>query len=151
MKTNSLLLMCESRYRPSSRVSTTMCNTALTKYGKKERKITDRYEANITVMEPVTDAKRYALVNFKRDPSKKKLNTLRAGRNKVKQTAQRCANNYWLQLCQSIKLSSNTGNIRGTYAGIKKATGPSIKNTAPLKTKTMEVITDCNKQMEKCV
>ena len=37
------------------------------------------------------------------------------------------------------------------YDGIKKTTGPSTKKAAPLKTKTGEVITDCNKQMERCV
>ena len=42
-------------------------------------------------------------------------------------------------------------NIRGMYTGIKKTTGPSIKKTAPLKTKVAEVITDCNRQMERCV
>ena len=43
------------------------------------------------------------------------------------------ANNYWLQLCQSIQTSSDTGNIRGMYDGIKKATGPTMKKTAQLK------------------
>ena len=37
------------------------------------------------------------------------------------------------------------------YDGIKKATGPTIKKTAPLKTKSGEVITDSNKQMERWV
>ena len=58
---------------------------------------------------------------------------------------------FYLQLCQSIPLSSDTGNIRGIYDRIKKATGPSIKKTAPLKTKTEEIITDCSKQMERWV
>ena len=102
-------------------------------------------------MEPVIDAKRSALINFKRDPSQRNKTTLRAARNKVQQTARHCANNYWLQLCQSIQTSSDTGNIRGMYDGIKKATGPTIKKTAPLKTKSGEVITDSNKQMERWV
>ena len=41
---------------------------------------------------------------------------------------------YWLQLCQSIQTSSDIGHIRGICDGIKKATGPTIKKTAPLKT-----------------
>ena len=126
-------------------------DTALTTYGKKHRKNTDWYEANITLMEPVIDAKRSALINFKRDPSQRNKTTLRAARNKVQQTARHCANNYWLQLCQSIQTSSDTGNIRGMYDGIKKATGPTINKTAPLKTKSGEVITDSNKQMERWV
>ena len=114
-------------------------------------KNTDWYEANITLMEPVIDATRSALINFKRYPSQRNKTTLRAARNKVQQTARHCANNYWLQLCQSIQTSSDTGNIRGMYDGIKKATGPTIKKTAPLKTKSGEVITDSNKQMERWV
>ena len=115
-------------------------DTALTTYGKKQRKN--------TLMEPVIDAKRSALINFKRDPSERNKPALRAARNKAQQTARHCANNYWLQLCQSIQTSSDTGNIRGMHDGIKKATGPTIKKTAPLKTQSGEVITDSNKQIE---
>ena len=93
-------------------------DTALTTYGKKQRMNTDRYEANITLMEPVIDAKRSALINFKRDPSQRNKTALRAARNKAQQTARHCANNYWLQLCQSIQTSSDTGHIRGMYDGI---------------------------------
>ena len=102
-------------------------------------------------MEPVIDAQRSALINFKRDPSERNKTALRVARNKAQQTARHCANNYWLQLCQSIQTSSDTGNIRGMYDGIKKATSPTIKKTAPLKTKSGEVITDSNKQMERWV
>ena len=48
---------------------------------------------------------------------------------------------YCLQLCKSIQMSSDIGNIWFMYDGIKKATGLSIKKTAPLKTKTGEVVT----------
>ena len=44
-------------------------DTALTTYGKKQRNNTNWYETDITVMKPVIDAKRCALINFKRDPS----------------------------------------------------------------------------------
>ena len=74
-----------------------------------------------TLMEPVIDVKRSALINFKRDPSERNKTALRAARNKAQQTTRHCANNYWLQLCQSIQTSSDTGNIRGMYDGIKKA------------------------------
>ena len=37
--------------------------------------------------------------------------------------------------CNSTR-TSDTGNIIGMYGRIKKATGPSIKKTAPLETKT---------------
>ena len=99
-------------------------------------------------MEPVIGAKRSALTTFKRDPSQTNQTALRAARNKAQQTARHCANNYWLQLCQSIQKSSDTGNIRGIYDGTKKATDRTIKKTAPLKTQSGEVIAYSNKQME---
>ena len=102
-------------------------------------------------MEPVIDAKRSALINFTIYPGQRNKTALRAARNKVQQTGRHSANNYWLQLCQSILTSSDTGNIRSMYDGIKKATGPTVKKTVPLKTKSGEVITDSNKQMERWV
>ena len=95
-------------------------------------------------MEPLIDVKRSALINLKRDPSQRNKTVLRAARNKAQQTTLHCAKYYWLQLCQSIQTSPDTGNIRG----IKKATCPTIKKTAPLKTKSGEFMTHSNKQME---
>ena len=64
-------------------------DTALTTYGNKQRKNTDWYEANITLMEHVIDAKRSALINFKRDPSQRNktigYNSARASRHRVTQ------------------------------------------------------------------
>ena len=84
---------------------------------------------------------------IKRDPSQRNLQALRAARSKAQQTARRCANDYWLQLSDNIQLASDSGNIRGMYEGIKQATGKPTKKTAPLKSKTGEVITDRDKQM----
>ena len=115
-----------------------------------ERTLTGTMRTSL-LMELVIDAKRSALINFKRDQSERNKTALRAARNKAQQTARHCANNYWLQLCQSIQTSSDTGNIRSMYDVIKKATVPTITKTAPLKTKSGEVITDSNKQMERWV
>ena len=112
---------------------------------------TDWFEASISVMEPVIDSKRSALINYKRDPSQKNLRALRAARSKAQQTARRCANDYWLQLSDNIQQASDSGNIRGMYEGIKQATGKSLKKTAPLKSKTGEIITDRDKQMSRWV
>ena len=66
----------------------------------------------------------------------------------AQRTARRCANNYWLTRCQRIHLSPDTGNM---YDGTKKAVGPGVKKTAPLKYLTGEILTDRNKQMERWV
>ena len=126
-------------------------STAVLTYGKKERKNTDWFEASITEMEPVIDAKRSAFISYKRDPSQRNLQALRAARSKAQQTARRCANDYWLQLSDNIQLASDSGNIRGMYEDIKQASGKPTKKTAPLKSKTGEVITDRDKQMGRWV
>ena len=126
-------------------------SAAVLTYGKKERKNTDWFEASITEMQPVIDAKRSTLISYKRDPSQKNLQALRAARSKAQQTARRCANDYWLQLSDNIQQASDSGNIRGMYEGIKQATGKLTKKTAPLKSKTGEVITDRDKQMGRWV
>ena len=53
--------------------------------------------------------------------------------------------------CRTIQQAADTGNVKGMYNGIKKATGPSIKKTAPLKSKTEEIFTDKAKQLDRWV
>ena len=47
--------------------------------------------------------------------------------------------------------SADKGNIRAMYDGIKEATGPTQKKTAPLKSVTGEVLNDQSEQMERWV
>ena len=58
---------------------------------------------------------------------------------------------YWTDLCRTIQQAADTGNVKGMYEGIKKATSPSIRKTAPLKSKSGEVITDKAKQLDRWV
>ena len=122
-------------------------SAAILTYGKKEQKNADWFEANITDMEPVINAKRTALINYKRDPSQQNLQAVRAARSKAQQTARRCANDYWLQLSQNIQQASDTESIKQATEGIKQATGKPTKKSAPLKSKTGEIIRDSGKQM----
>ena len=66
---------------------------------------------------------------------------LRAARSIAQGIARRCANIFWLQLCESIQTASDCGNIRGMFDGIKRAVGPTVKKTAPLKPTTGETTT----------
>lgn len=100
-------------------------------------------------MEPVTEAKRKAFLAYKAKLSPSTLQALRTARNKAQQTARHCANTYWLSLCSSIQAAADIGNARGMYEGIKKAIGPTPSKTAPLKSKTGEIITDQEKQMQR--
>ena len=132
-------------------IRNTIYSAAVQTYGKKERKNADWFEANIAEMEPVINAKRSAMIEYKREPSQRNLLALKAARSKAQQTARRCANDYWLQLSENIQQASDTGNIRCMYEGIKQATGKPVKKCAPLKSKTGEVITDQDKQMTRWV
>ena len=121
----------ELKSKVQKRIGTLFVTSYTTQHSQHTAKATTKtltlYEANITLMELVIDAKRSAVITFKRDPSQTNLTALRAARNVAQQTARHCANNYWLQLCQSIQTSSDTGHIWDMYDGIKKTTGPAIR------------------------
>ena len=129
----------------------TMHRTALATFGKNTSKSHDWFKAKSAEMTPIIEAKRAALTEYKRSPSEKNLQILRAARSKVKHTARRCANDYWTELSETIQTAAINGNIRGMYEGIKTAMGPTQNKTAPLKSTTGEVITDKGQQMERWV
>ena len=63
-------------------------------FGKKERKNADWFESFWEEMQPVTEAKRKAMLAHKQNPSPSTRATLRAARSKAQKTARRCANEY---------------------------------------------------------
>lgn len=95
-------------------------------------------------------AKRTALAKYKRSPSEKNLQSLKAARSKVQQMSRHCANEYWTQLSEDIQAAALSGNTRGMYNGIKKALGPTQCKTVPLKSSTGEILRE-GKQMERWV
>ena len=129
----------------------TMHTSALSAFGKRERRNADWYESHWEEMQPVTEAKRKALLAYKQNPCPSTRDALRAARNKAQQTARRCANDYWLNLCSKIQTAADTGNARGMYDGIKTATGPTAFKTAPLKSKAGEIIKDQDNQLKRWV
>ena len=100
-------------------------------------------------MQPLIEEKRAALRKNKKCPTRLTGNALKAARRKCQRKARQCANNYWLNLASQIQVAADTGNIRAMYEGIKKATGPNKRKTAPLKSKRGEVISDKGKQMDR--
>ena len=124
-----------------------MYHTALAPFGKRSSKSHDWFEAKSTVMTPVIEAKRAALAEYKRTPIERNLQILGIARNKAQQTARCCANKYWTELSENIQSAAIMGNIRGMYDGIKKALGPTLNKTAPLRSSTGEVITDRGHQL----
>ena len=97
------------------------------------------------------EAKQKARLAQADNPCPASRDALRAARSKCQQTAQRCANDYWLQLSRRIRSAADTGNTGSMYASIREATGPSATKSVPLKTKTGEPITDQRQQMVRWV
>ena len=108
-----------------------MHRTDLATFWKKTPKIRGWFDAKSTNMRNVIEAKRKAMIEYKRSPSERNLQIFRAARSKVQQTARRCANEYGTQLSRDIQTAAITGNIRGIYDVIKKALGPTQSQTAP--------------------
>ncbi|XP_076461753.1 uncharacterized protein LOC143294207 [Babylonia areolata] len=95
------------------------------------------------------EAKRVVFINHKGQPSKETHAALKKARNDTKRTARRCANDYWLNLCQNIQLSADCSNTRSMYDGMKKAFSPCLNKIAPLKSAFGAIITDQSKQVER--
>ncbi|XP_068724161.1 uncharacterized protein [Montipora capricornis] len=102
-------------------------------------------------MQPVKEAKRKAMLAHKQNPCPSTCDALRAARSKAQQTARRCANEYWQNLCPKFQLAADCGHAKGMYEGIKAATVPTSVKTAPLKPKTGEVITNQSRQVQRWV
>ena len=111
-------------------------DSAMTAFGKKVPKNADWFEACWVEMQPVTEAKRKAMLARKQNPSSSRRDTLQAARSKAQQTTRRCASEYWQNLRAKIQLTADCGREKGMYEGIKIATGPMSIKTAPLKSKT---------------
>ena len=123
--------------------------TALNNFGKQRRRSEDWFEAGAAEKQPALAATRAALLAHKQKPSEKTLAALRAARSNAQRIARRCANDYWNNLCQNIQQSADMGNVRGMYEGMKKAFGPSVVKTAPLKSADGDIIKDRSKQMDR--
>ncbi len=70
-------------------------------------------------------------------------------RNDTKRIARKCANDFWLNICENIQLSADCGNIHSMYEGMKKAFGPSIIKVSPLKSISGDTITNRGEQMKR--
>ena len=65
------------------------------------------------------------------------------------QTARYYANKYWTDLAYSIQYASNMDDIMEMYQKIKIATGKATQKTAPLKSKSDDIISNKPKQLER--
>ena len=108
-----------------------MFSAVITAYGKEERKNADCIEAHWEEMAPVTETKRKAFLAYKAIPILSMLAAFRAARKLSQQTARRCANAYWLNLCGSIQLAAGRGDARGMQRGGRKAIPSALSKSTP--------------------
>ena len=100
-------------------------STAVDTFGKKTSKTCDLFGTKEDVMMPVIEYKRSAHLKYVNLPSSKNFLELdEHARKKIQQATRKCANEFWVELSQTIQLATNTGNIHGVYDGVKKAIGP---------------------------
>ena len=126
-------------------------NTAMATFGKVQRASKDWFNAHLTEMEPLIEAKRKAFLKYKKDPCTQTLSALKRARSDAQRAARQCANAYWQSLCERIQRSAQSGNMKGVYDGIREALGPSKKGVAPLKSLTGMPLTDRTEQMARWV
>ena len=129
----------------------TIHEKAINVFGKKSRTHKDWVEDNIVHLMPLIQAKKEALIKYKDKPTRTALHKLKEARSAAQKASRHYANKFWSDLANDIQQCSDTGNIKGMYQGIKKATGQTVKKSAPLKSKTGETITDKAKQMDRWV
>ena len=133
-------------------LKSTMYSTALQAFGKKKGgQRNDWYDSNSARLDPLIASKRKALQVYKDKPSAASLQALRSARSNVQREVRLCINEYWSGLSSNIQQAADTGNIKSMFEGIKKATGPRISKTAPIKSKEGMIITDKTKQLERWV
>ena len=123
-------------------------DSAISAFGRKEHKNADWFEAHWDEMQPVTEAKRIALLAYKQNSCHSTRDALSLAKSRAQHTARRCANVYSQNLCAKIQTAADCGYTKGMYEGIKTATGPTSVKTAPLKAKSGEVITGQSKQLQ---
>ncbi|XP_078363484.1 uncharacterized protein LOC144647568 [Oculina patagonica] len=105
-------------------------DSAMSAFGRKERKNADWFEAHWDEMEPDTEAKRITLLAYKQNPCHSTRDALRVAKSKAQQTARRCANVHWQNLCAKIQTAADCGYAKVMYEVIKTATGPTSVKTA---------------------
>ncbi|XP_069186412.1 uncharacterized protein [Procambarus clarkii] len=89
-------------------------NNAFSTFGKRQNQSADWFQSSEEELLHLVEEKKRALSSYKNLPSERNLKVLRTARNRVQQTARRCANDHWHWL-SSIQTATIVGNIRGIY------------------------------------
>lgn len=122
---------------------------AIVTFGKRMKQNPDWFEAGTNQMDSALVAKWKPVLNYNQKRSEVMLLTLRKAKNAVQQVDCQCANDNWLNLCCSIQLCIDCGNIHGIFEGLKRVFGLNTTKMALLTSASGCIIMDHSKQMER--
>ena len=71
----------------------------------------------------LVEEKRFVFLAYKTYPSIRNRENLRIARRKMQKEARRCAQSYWLDLCDEIQRAADMGDTQRMYEGIKRFNG----------------------------
>lgn len=88
----------------------TIYNSTMDTFDKCEHRNPKWFEEDTAELKRATMAKRAGFI-YKRDPTDHSLAALRKARSDAQQITWCCANDFWSNLCESIQVSADCGNI----------------------------------------
>ena len=106
---------------------------------------------NSTTLIPLIEAKRAAHMECTKAPSQSSTAALKVAKANLQREVRRCANKYWVDLCNSIQEAHDRGDMKTAYSKMKTALGPPTSKSAPLKSLEGHAITDTNEQLARWV
>ena len=126
-------------------------NAAIAAFGKSVKTNVDWFEENSQLLLPLVEEKRSALIAYKNSPSIGNLENLRMVRSRMQTDARKCAQSYWLNICDEIQRAADMGDTRKMYEGIKRCIGPAKRAVAPLKDLQGNILTGKQQKLERWV
>ena len=129
----------------------TIHQSALDTFGVSSHRNPDWYVASLDTVKPAIEAKRKVLLEFKSRPNEITSARYSESRSLAQRTAGRALHLYYVGLSEDIETAAKTGNLKSMYAGIKTAIGPTIKKTAPLRSKDGVTLTRRADQMNRWI
>ncbi|XP_038073007.1 uncharacterized protein LOC119741328 [Patiria miniata] len=146
-KVNSFLkAVSESGGEDWEDISSIVYEQALRHFGSQPRNGKDWFTKDLL---PLVEDKRKALLRYREVSTRSNFARLKTARQNLHRETRKCANQYWLDLCQKIQVSADTGNLREMYDGIKTAIGPTRRKVAPLRDLQGNLLTDTDQQLQR--
>ena len=107
-------------------------NAAITVFGKSVKTNVDWFEENSLTLLLLVNEKRTALLAYKTCASSTNRKNLRTARRKMQTEARKCAQSYWLDLCDEIQKTANMAILVECMKELNGLYWPSKKGSSPI-------------------